>query len=103
MVTPISYQWNLDRLGSGKQWSSTEAWWGGEDSGMHTTVDDNPLRADNPSTLPYFPLFSLPQASAPQMTNSGINGVFQSTENIYSCSWIPYLGSGLYIQIHLMV
>lgn len=29
----------------------------GEDSGMHTTVDDNPLRADNPSTLPYFPLF----------------------------------------------
>lgn len=53
---------------------------------MHTTVDDNPLRADNPSTLPYFPLFSLPQASVPQMTNSGINRVFHSTENIYSCS-----------------
>lgn len=39
---------------------------------MHTTVDDNPLGADNPSTLPYFPLFSLPQASVLQMTNSGI-------------------------------
>lgn len=96
-------QWKMDGRLSGKQWSRTEAWWGGEDSGMHTTVDDNPLRADNPSTLPYFPLFSLPQASVPQMTNSGINRVFQSTENIYSCSWIHYLSCSLFAQIHLMV
>lgn len=46
-------------------------WRGEEDGGMRTTVDDNPPKADNPSTLPYFPLFSLPQASLLQMTNSG--------------------------------
>lgn len=65
---------------------------------MHTTVDDNPLGADNPPNLPYFPLFSLPQASVPQMTNSGINRVFQATETIYSCSLIYYLGSRLFIH-----
>lgn len=70
---------------------------------MHTTVDDNPLRADNPCILPHFPLFSLPQASVPQMTKSGINRIFQSTENIYSCSWIHHLSSHLNIQIHFRV
>lgn len=70
---------------------------------MHTTVDDNPLRADNPSPLPYFPLFSLPQASVPQMTNSAINRVFQLTENIDSCSQIQYLCNSLYSQIHLTI
>lgn len=73
----------------GKWWSSIEAWRGAEDSGMHTTVDDNPSRADNPSTLPYFPLFPLLQASVLQMTNS----VFHFTKNIYSCSWIHCLCS----------
>lgn len=42
-----------------------------EDGGMRTTVDDNPHKADNPSTLPYFPLFSLPQASLLQMVDLG--------------------------------
>lgn len=45
---------------------------GGGDSGLLTTVDDNPPRGDNPTVHPYFPLFSFPQASLPQMTNSGI-------------------------------
>lgn len=51
-----------------------------KDHGMHTTVDDNPRRVDNPPPLHYFPLFSLPEDLVSQMTISGINRVFHSTK-----------------------
>lgn len=69
-----------------KKWSRTEGRRGGSEVESTPQEIIIPMRADNPSIFPCFPLLSIPAVPHPQMTNSEINRLFQRTENISGCS-----------------